>query len=36
MTIIMGKKPAPKRENIGPGQAPEMAHPHPKIIPPNR
>ena len=32
----MGKNPAPKRENIGPGQAPEMAHPQPKIIPPNR
>ena len=34
--MTMGRNPAPKRENIGPGQAPEMAHPQPKIIPPNK
>jgi len=31
---MMGKNPAPRRENMGPGQAPEMAQPEPKMIPP--
>jgi hypothetical protein len=36
ITIIMGKNPAPKAVNIGPGHAPEMAQPNPKKNPPNR
>jgi hypothetical protein len=36
ITTMMGRNPAPKLEYIGPGQAPEMAQPPPKIIPPNK
>ena len=36
MTITMGENLAPKRENIGPGQAPDMAQPDPKMVPPKR
>ena len=30
MTMEMGKNPAPKRVNMGPGQAPDRAQPKPK------
>ena len=30
----MGKNPAPKRVNMGPGQAHDKAQPNPKIVPP--
>ena len=35
ITTKIGKKPAPMRVNIGPGQAPANPHPNPNRIPPS-